>query len=407
MDTSDIPLDSQDGLKALCKACMVPETVTNHLVALGFVSVALLGHAISDMSEVPDFIESLKLDAAGMPAPPFSPVRSALNRLIARSMERIQWNGSTGEPQAGGGSAPLFASKPKLTVAEVTELREKFEANYPGELVCDETMPSLTFLSVVKEMKDADVYKWIPWKSRVSEQVQAQFNESRPPRNDRQLLRSLMKLEDIETLDQPSNFVPTSGPVESHLVKFQHIFAVALAMVDAAHLLTLKRFHHKFQKLALAIPRDPALRPPSLQEVLDADRAIWASIFAVKTENKWSLNDSLNEITYCRQELQGLLQPRLSVTTSPIKPPKKQQPWGSVEEDPPIKKLKTGNPGEMQFEEGWFRKYNGKGICIRYNIGQCKTGDKCRYLHICPIPDAKGKICGAKHSAKNHKKTPH
>ena len=70
MDTSDIPLDSQDGLKALCKACMVSETVNNHLVALGFVSVALLGHAISDMSEVPDFIEPLKLDA-GMPAPPF------------------------------------------------------------------------------------------------------------------------------------------------------------------------------------------------------------------------------------------------------------------------------------------------------------------------------------------------
>ena len=406
MDASDIPLDSQDGLKALCKACMVPENVTNHIVASGVVSVALLGHAISDMSEVPDFIESLKLDAAGMPAPPFSPVRSALTRLLVKSVERSQWNGYTGDTHSGGGPSQVCASKPKLTVAEVTELPEKFEANYPGELVCDETMPSLTFLSVVKEMKDTDSFKWIPWKSRVSEQVQAQFNESRPPRNDRQLLRSLMKLEDIETLDQPSNFVPSSGPVESHLLKFQHIFAVALAMVDAAHLLTLKRFHHKFQQLALATPRDSALRPPSLQEVLDADRAIWASIFAVKTENKWSLNDSLNEITYCRQELQGLLQPRLSVTTLSIKPPRKQ-PGESLVEDPPIKKLKTGNPGEMKFEDGWFRKYNGKGICIRYNIGQCKTGDKCRYLHICPIPDAKGKICGAKHSAKNHKKSPH
>ncbi len=304
--------------------------------------------------------------------------------------------------------APLSASKAKLTAADVTELREKFEANYPGELICDQTMPSLTFLSAVKDMKDSDVYKWIPWKSRVSEQVQAQFSESSPPRNDRQLLLlSLMKLEDIVAFDQPSNFVPKSGPVESHLVKFQHIFAIiALAMVDAAHLLTLKRFHHKFQQLALATPRDPALRPPSLQEVLDADRAIWASIFAVKTENKWSLNDSLNEITFCRQELQGLLQPRLSVVNGFLKPPKKQ-PWDSVADDPPIKKLKTSKPEEMKFDDGWFRKYNGKGICIRYNIGQCKWGDKCRYLHICPVPDAKGKICGAKHSANNHKKSPH
>ena len=152
----------------------------------------------------------------------------------------------------------MSASKPKLTAAEVTELREKFEANYPGELICDQTMPSLTFLSAVKEMKDSDVYKRVPWKSRVSEQVQAQFNGSRPPRNNRQLLRSLMKLEDIEAFDQPSNFVATSGPVESHLMKFQHIFAIALAMVHGAHLLTLQRFHHKFQQLALATPRDPA-----------------------------------------------------------------------------------------------------------------------------------------------------
>ena len=33
MDPSDIPLDSSDGLKALCKACMVPEDVTAHLIS--------------------------------------------------------------------------------------------------------------------------------------------------------------------------------------------------------------------------------------------------------------------------------------------------------------------------------------------------------------------------------------
>lgn len=405
MDSSDIPLDSLDGLKALCKACLVPDELTSHLIASGFVTVALLGHAISSTDEIPDFVDSLKLDVVGMSAPPFSPARSALTRVLTRSIERSQWNGVSGERLTGGTSVPQPVSKPKLTVAEVTELREKFEANYPGELICDQTMPSLTFLSVVKDMKDSDVYKWIPWKSRVSEYVQAQFNEARPPRNDRQLLRSLMKLEDIEALDQPSNFVPTSGPVESPLLKFQHLFAVALAMVDAAHLLTLKRFNHKFQQLALSTPRDQALRPPSLQEVLDADRAIWASIFAVKSENKWSLNDSLNEITFCRQELQGLLQPRLFVATS-IKP-RKKQPLEYTEDVSEFKKQKTAKPDEMKFDDSWFRKYNGKGICIRYNIGQCKSGDKCRYLHICPVPDAKNKICGAKHSARNHKKSPH
>ena len=144
---------------------------------------------------------------------------------------------------------------------------------------------AITYLLIaVKDLKESDSYRWTPWKSRVSELVQAQFNESRPPRPDRQLLRSLMKLEDIETIDQPSNHIPTSGPVASYLIKFQHLLAIALAMIESAHLLTLKRFNHKFQQLALAVPRDSAFRPTSLQEVLDGDRAFWATIFAVKPE---------------------------------------------------------------------------------------------------------------------------
>ena len=142
-------------------------------------------------------------------------------------------------------------------------------------------------------------------------------------------------------------------------------------MVDSAHLHTLKGFHHKFQQVALAVPRDPALRPPSLQEV--ADRGIWGSIFAVKCENKWSLNDSLNEITYCRQELQGLLQPRLFVASGIPKPPRREYNDANTE----VKKVKTPKTDEMKFEDTWFRKYIGKGICIRFNINQCKSGDKC------------------------------
>ncbi len=199
-------------------------------------------------------------------------------------------------------------SRPKLTQAEAGEL-VKFEANYPGELICEHTMPSLTFLSAVKDMKESDSYRWIPWKSRVSEQVQAQFNESRPPA----LLRSIRRLEDCETIDQPCNYIPTSGPGESHVIKFEHLFAIALAMVDAAHLLTLKRFNHKFQQLALAVPRDSALRPPSLcwtQIGLFGPPCLLLSL-------KTSLNGRLNEITICRQELQGLLQRRLNVAGGP------------------------------------------------------------------------------------------
>eukprot|EP00435_Cladocopium_sp_Y103_P002494 s2776_g1.t1 len=167
-------------------------------------------------------------------------------------------------------------------------------------------------------------------------------------------------------------------------------------MVDAAHLPTLKRFHHKFQKLALAMPRDPAFRSPTIQEVLDADRSIWISIFAVQSENKWKLDDSINEVLFCRQELQGLLQPRLRAALGPKQQnSKRSDPVahhnGNKSQKSKKAKLPDKPPGTSktadQYPSHWFRKYNGTGICVRFNLGLCKAAANCRYLHICPIPD--------------------
>ncbi len=122
MDPSDIPLDSSDGLKALCKACMVPEDVTAHLISSGFVSVALLGHAISHVQEVPDFIDSLKLDAAGICLLLRFHLSGQLQHVCSLGpwREAIGINGASGEVPSGGMPAALSASKPKLTAADVT-----------------------------------------------------------------------------------------------------------------------------------------------------------------------------------------------------------------------------------------------------------------------------------------------
>lgn len=101
--------------------------------------------------------------------------------------------------------------------------------------------------------------------------------------------------------------------------KYQGLLAIALAMVNAVHLLTIKRLHHKFQQLALAVPRDQLLRGPTLQEALDADKSVWNAVLAVQIENKWPFNDALNEVAYCRQEMQSLLQPRIRTQSRPDK----------------------------------------------------------------------------------------
>ncbi|CAL1162526.1 unnamed protein product [Cladocopium goreaui] len=54
--------------------------------------------------------------------------------------------------------------------------------------------------------------------------------------------------------------VPAGGPVEPVLIKFQTLLANALAMLQLVHLTVVKRFHFKFNELALASPYDSSLR---------------------------------------------------------------------------------------------------------------------------------------------------
>ena len=57
-----------------------------------------------------------------------------------------QWSAGIGMDQQVKVWVPLLhrlCPNPKLTQTEVGELRVKFEANYPGELICDQSMPSL------------------------------------------------------------------------------------------------------------------------------------------------------------------------------------------------------------------------------------------------------------------------
>ena len=61
--------------------------------------------------------------------------------------------------------------KPKLTAAEVKDLKAQFSTNYPGELLTPGTTRSLPFLSYVKECVDTKtsdpfflMEKW-PWRT--------------------------------------------------------------------------------------------------------------------------------------------------------------------------------------------------------------------------------------------------
>ena len=82
--------------------------------------------------------------------------------------------------------------------------------NYPGELLTPQSMPSLSFLSILKEAIDGNCLAWVPWKNRTSESDEQAFLEHRRPRNERQLLRSLLAEGESALHDQP-DFFPSNA----------------------------------------------------------------------------------------------------------------------------------------------------------------------------------------------------
>ena len=153
------------------------------------------------------------------------------------------------------------------------------------------------------------------------------------------------------------------------------------------HLATIKKFNERFLDLALNPPIDTNLRPPSLQEILQADRAVWASIFELTSDHGWSLPDALNETAFCRGEMANLLQPR------------PRPPRTSAHDAAPSKAAATSQGvGPFLVQNDW-----GQGS---YAIGKCTKSD-CKFVHGCPVPLPNGKACGQPHTALDHGKTPH
>eukprot|EP00435_Cladocopium_sp_Y103_P075044 s206_g53.t1 len=157
-------------------------------------------------------------------------------------------------------------------------------------------MPSLAILNLVKDAVDANDFVWVPWKSRASESDQQLLTEQRRPRNDRQLLRSILAEGDMHLEAVPEAEVDRNAPIKVVLSKFQAF--LTLAILGLAYLLVLKRFHAKFQELALARPRDQHLRGPSFAEILAADRTAWTTVADGLCGTKGSLNDVLNEVAF-------------------------------------------------------------------------------------------------------------
>ncbi|CAE7032378.1 unnamed protein product [Symbiodinium sp. CCMP2592] len=306
MAGSAVMLDDPAAFTGLLTRWAVPDAVKDKLRDAGYNTMALLAHAIPSVDDLEAFVESLLGRAVGADptVPIFSPEAAALRRVLK---ECINMAGPAG---ASSPAAPTPAAvRPKLQAADVQSLVVEFSRKYPSELLRPEVMPSLPFLNAVKDAVDSKQLSWISWRLRTSESDEQALTERRKPRTDSQMLQSLLSpVSDELVVDVPQHL-----PLESVIRRYLDRMSYALAVLDACHLLTLKKLSEKFVTLATAIPIDRSLRGPTLAEAMDADRVLWSAICSLQKEYGWSLQDCVSEMTHVRSDLHNALAPRPKV----------------------------------------------------------------------------------------------
>ena len=230
--------------------------------------------------------------------------------------------GQSQESQASASWSESFA--PKLDSVVIDGLKSKFLANYPSELLNQDTMPSTRLLSLVYHQIQKKRWSWIPWKYRLtvakSEEVSSQ-RQSKLPKLEVASLHHLL-VDDPPSIDASNTGMGLNG-----VPNLLAVHDVAIAMCGGAHLANLKAYSAKFLGyLTQRVDPESMLRCASITEAQSADRQIWGSIADLMSERKWGLDDCLHEFTHIRHDLPGLLQlpPRPPKAT-----PQNNAPWST------------------------------------------------------------------------------
>ncbi|CAE7360321.1 unnamed protein product, partial [Symbiodinium sp. KB8] len=304
-----------------CKDMALPSGLLDTLVDKGFNSMALLAFAVPDSDSLEHFIVSIVGRPLG--ADPSEPLLTADAAALRRLYHLCNTECARIGPATPDSILPSASVKKSLSKEEVAELMQKFMKAYPSELVRADIMPSCPFLMLVREQLDAGKFSWIPWRLRSSASDEEQFLERRRPRTDAKLLTRL--LQEGQPEEECIASVPQSGPVEPIVRRFWDLLMYAIALNNGAHLLHLRKAAEKFLSIALATPSDRNMRPPSLQEIVEADRALWLGVASIQADQGWSLTDALAEMIFARPDVYSANK-RKQPALPPPPPPKQARP---------------------------------------------------------------------------------
>ena len=286
----------------------------------------------------------------------------------------------------------------KLSFDKVSKMKEKFESDYPSELLDAACMPSSRLLAIVNKQCQEKHFTYIAWKHRISEEKLEDMQGQRP--------KKVARFEDYIFDEVPTRDIPESGISQMFLAHLLDLVAFAFCLLEAAHLAAFRAYNKLFLRLAFLRPApESGLRVPNVHEMQIADKEAWKCICDL-VNTGWSMDDALHEIVQVRCILHTYLQPRPAVV-KPKPPPR--IPFVQQHQEAKGGKGKKGKgkgTGKLKDGPKWCTDFfeNGvkKQICKKWNLRSgCKLDD-CAFVHGCCV-DVNGRPCGKDHPAYMHK----
>ena len=350
-----------------------------------------------------------------------SALRLAWNRCQPSQMPPVGVANALTAPANDATSASTSWSEsfpPKLTAQVVTEMKRKFKQHYPAEVLLPETTPSLRLLSLVHHQKSKMEFRWVPWKYRISQSKAEELSAAKPNR--------MAKSEGLQLhallVDTPPELNIENGSMGMHALRQTfETFSYAMAMVELAHLATLKNYYLRFINLMTTkMDAETGLRNPTILEAQSADKTLMTIACDLVMEKGWTFDDALHEVTFIRAEINTLLQARPRLPKQTYQRLESGSSKGSGKNPRPGPYSKGGkssgksggkSSGKTSGKVNWVTETmvngNKKQLCMRFQTGKCDMGSTCRFHHGCAFPTSNGEACGKSHGALMHDKTQH
>ncbi|CAE7347235.1 unnamed protein product [Symbiodinium sp. CCMP2592] len=369
----------------------ISQELTDRLLADGW-DAKSFRHVVCQESELAGVLPEM------FPDTEVSLMQRAKLRAVWSSLQRRGNNDPApaeplGSPaKQGSGWSEAFA--PKLDATRVATLKKRFLEAFPSEILTAMNTPSLRLLSTAVDAEVKKNWSWIPWKSRMTQQMYEDSLMQKPAKRAR---IETLQLSDLLLDEPPQIDINDSTMGISMIRRLLEVHDNALALAGTAHLARLKAYTSKFLSLvSQKFPPETNLRPPSVLEAQQADKHLWSCIFQLVIEKEWQVNDAIYEFTEIRGDMSSWLQPRAKAASAGSRRPYTP---GGRDNRPPTPPPGRGNgkgkgKAKSPTKQGtqprgvpWVREYKEGGqvkkLCIGWQIGKCQRGNSCEFTHGC------------------------